>query len=910
RARLVEFKYTKSGRKARVKAIGAPPPRAVKKPSGPLFTPAAPLIKETAPVKWATEDPHRRANITVCDVNGDGAPDVYITMAVQTPGGAGTALLLGNPGGGGWTPAADHPLVGVLQVNAALWGDLDNDGLTDVYLCRTGPNQLWRQVEKGRWQDIAAAAKTAGDSLDTVDGALFDADHDGDLDLFLINADGPNALLNNNRNGTFRPLARDLGLTGNGVPSRSLVTTDLDGDRDVDLVIINARPPHEVYRNERMWRYEKYKGWEAFLSADVAAAAAGDVDADGQVELYTLNASGSLSRWTPGEDGAWKSVSPGGPLPAPTPPGGAPRPWLALADVDGEGAPDLIMTTSDGWLTAAMDKGRLIPLFTAMHGAGPSPLALLASASGPHVLGWTPGRPPHGWPAGENGRRFVSLELSGKEDHSESMRSNASGIGARVAARVGSRWTVTSTFRDHSGPGQGLQPLMVGLGQADKIDFVAIDWSDGVYQTEMDLPAGARRRITETQRQLSSCPVLFAWDGKKHRFVSDILGVGGMGYAVGPGEYASPRPWENLMLPEGLPAPKGGRLILKLTEPMEEATYLDAAGLKAYDLPPGWSMTLDERMGISAPEPTGAPRFYRRVLTPLKAVNDRGRDVTASVIAQDLRAAPAGDLDHRFIGRLQKDHLLTLTFSEVIDAAKGSPMLLADGWVEYPYSQTNFAAWQAGAAYRAPTLEARGPDQAWRVILPQFGYPAGMPRQMSLPLPPLPPGARWIRLRTNQEVYWDRLQIAYAEPCPNVEVHHLPLIAARLERIGFPKRTDGAQRLPHYDYRRRLPFWDVRYMEGYYTRLGPVKELIAEQDNAVAIFGPGDGLQLEFSPAPSPLKPGWTRIHVIETRGWCKDMDLYTLDGETVGPIPFIGKRAARVEKLHQAYNTRFQSGQ
>ena len=37
-----------------------------------------------------------------------------------------------------------------------------------------------------------------------------------------------------------------------------------------------------------------------------------------------------------------------------------------------------------------------------------------------------------------------------------------------------------------------------------------------------------------------------------------------------------------------------------------------------------------------------------------------------------------------------------------------------------------------------------------------------MPRRMSLPLGTLPPGATAIRLQTTQEIYWDRLAIAYA----------------------------------------------------------------------------------------------------------------------------------------------------
>jgi len=44
-----------------------------------------------------------------------------------------------------------------------------------------------------------------------------------------------------------------------------------------------------------------------------------------------------------------------------------------------------------------------------------------------------------------------------------------------------------------------------------------------------------------------------------------------------------------------------------------------------------------------------------------------------------------------------------------------------DGWIEYPYAQTLFAAWQAGAAYRAPTIDARGADGRWRLLRREFG---------------------------------------------------------------------------------------------------------------------------------------------------------------------------------------------
>ena len=291
------------------------------------------------------------------------------------------------------------------------------------------------------------------------------------------------------------------------------------------------------------------------------------------------------------------------------------------------------------------------------------------------------------------------------------------------------------------------------------------------------------------------------------------------------------------MLPPGV-APRDGRMLFKIGEPMEEAAYLDAARLVAYDLPPGWSMTLDERMGILGPEPTGRPVFSRRVVAPVRAVNERGEDVTDTIVAADLRAAPVGVLDHRFIGRLADHHVVTLTFAEPLEELGDELVLIADGWVEYPYSSTMFAAWQAGAGLRAPTLSARRTDGSWTDVMVEFGYPAGMPRQMSVPLPELPPGTRDLRLATNQEIYWDRLLVAAAEEAPEVEVRRLQLVAARVESPGFARRTTGPQRLPHYDWARRAPLWDTRYQVGFYTAIGDALELVAAADDAVAIFGP------------------------------------------------------------------------
>jgi tetratricopeptide (TPR) repeat protein len=890
-AHLVEFKYTRMGALSEVVALDAPVTRPVAAPAGPVFT-------EPVELGRAAIEPGREPNVTVCDIDNDGAVDLFVAGATGGESPFRNVVMLARDSR--FEIAADHALARVDNVNTALWGDIDNDGLTDVYLCRRGPNQLWRHLEGGSWEDITAATGTGGGDFDTVDGALFDADHDGDLDIFAVNSDTLNELYNNNRDGTFRPLAGEAGLTGDRRPSRSLVVADLDADLDADLIVIHAEPPHEVFSNELLWEYRQAAGWGAFVAADIVAAVAGDTDADGRIELYTVDQGGTLSSWRPDAHGQWTPA-----LLASGPPASAAAPRLALADVNGDGALDLVTSNDGGWRVISTLDGT--ELFTAEHGGTNWTLAALEPSRGPSMVSTEPTGGVVVWPPGPGRLPFAAVQLSGREDDANSIRSNASGIGARLVIRAGSRWTVVDTLRSDSGPGQSLQPLLLGLGDAPLIDFVTIDWSDGVLQTELDLAPGPVHAIAETQRQLSSCPVLFAWDGQGYAFVTDVLGVGGVGYSVGPGEYTTPRPWERVMLPSSV-VPRDGRLLLALGEPMEETTYLDAARMTAYDVPPGWSMTLDERMGILGPEPTGRPVFFRRAATPVLAVDERGEDVTETLIAADLRAAPVGPLDQRFIGRLADEHVVTITFAEPLDALGEDLVLVADGWLEYPYSSTMFAAWQAGADYRAPTLSARRADGTWIPLLEQFGYPAGMPRRMSVPLPNLPPGTRELRVATNQEIYWDRLVVVAAESQPEVVQRQLPLVAARVESPGFAHRTTGPQRLPHYDWARRAPLWDTRFQVGYFTAFGDALELVAATDDAVAIFGPGEAVHLEFEAPSGGPPPGWTRVHVLETDGWCKDMDLFTRDGRTVDPLPARGRESSVPERLHAKYNTRYVS--
>ena len=109
-------------------------------------------------------------------------------------------------------------------------GDVDGDGLEDVYVCQAGglPNRLLRQQEDGTVVDIAPGAGV--DFLDPSRGVLIlDLDNDGDQDIAMATASLVLVLENDGRARFERrahlPFAQ----------IHSLAAADYDGDGDLDL---------------------------------------------------------------------------------------------------------------------------------------------------------------------------------------------------------------------------------------------------------------------------------------------------------------------------------------------------------------------------------------------------------------------------------------------------------------------------------------------------------------------------------------------------------------------------------------------------------------------------------------------------------------------------------------------------
>ena len=252
------------------------------------------------------------AGACAADYDNDGDVDFY--LLTSKPGALNA--LQRNEGRDVFVDVAAE--AGVAAVNggdglsmACLFADVDNDGDQDLFVASYGRNRLFQNDGAGHFAEIGLAAgmRETGNSSSAL---FFDYDGDGYLDLLVgryfpydmrqltttavlqtsfdsARNGAPNLLYHNNHDGTFTEVGHRLGVDDTGW-TLALGAGDLDDDGDLDVYVANDYGPDKLYRNNGDGTFTDVTRDAIGVDGDAGMNVdMGDFDGDGRLDIYVTN---------------------------------------------------------------------------------------------------------------------------------------------------------------------------------------------------------------------------------------------------------------------------------------------------------------------------------------------------------------------------------------------------------------------------------------------------------------------------------------------------------------------------------------------------------------------------------------------------------------------------------------------
>lgn len=137
----------------------------------------------------------------------------------------------------------------LLNGSGVTTGDVDGDGLVDIYFCGLGTdNVLYKNLGRWKFENITDRAGVAHSGNYSTGAVFADMDGDSDMDLLVSTLGGVNTCYFNNGNGVFD--RKEVFLRGYGSTSLAVADVDLDGDLDVYVVNYKKVPARNIFRSE------------------------------------------------------------------------------------------------------------------------------------------------------------------------------------------------------------------------------------------------------------------------------------------------------------------------------------------------------------------------------------------------------------------------------------------------------------------------------------------------------------------------------------------------------------------------------------------------------------------------------------------------------------------------------------
>jgi len=397
--------------------------------------------------------------------------------------------LFHNNGNGSFTRVTTGPIANYTgRAFGASWGDYDNDGKLDLYVC-TGwyqNNLLFHNEGSGNFTQVTAGV-IVNDPGWTTACSWFDYDRDGWLDLFAVNQNNNyNFLYHNNGNGTFTKITNSV-LVNTQNWARGVAVGDFDNNGWPDVYINSYQgQPDQLFRNLNGIFYGAN---DAILDHSWGSGAVfGDYDNDGFLDLFVTNHNSPNALYHNSGNGTTFTRVTSGPG-ADTGPLSFGCVWL---DYNNDGKLDLYVSNfgSNAFLYMNLGNGNFSRVTSEiitndlMYGIGNSSADINmdgkvdlfscnngSGTSHPNLLYLN---------TCQNSGNYIGIKLKGCMP--QPGYSNKSGIGARINVYAGG----VKYIRDVTG-GQGYHSESslwqnVGIGNANTIDSIVINWPSSKIQ--------------------------------------------------------------------------------------------------------------------------------------------------------------------------------------------------------------------------------------------------------------------------------------------------------------------------------------------------------------------------------------------------------------------------------------------
>ena len=264
------------------------------------------------------------------DYDGNGELDIYLIQAGPLPGSQSSEQLLNQlfrqDPDGSFTDVTSESGLGDTGYGTGLAvGDIDNDGLLDLYVTNDGPDALYHNQGGGMFRNVTQQAGITGNFW-SASAAFCDYDNDGFLDLYVTryvrfdpskqctSSDGSpdycspqsygyesDVLYRNEGTGSFTDVSRTAGLHGVEAPGLGVVCADFNLDGLMDFYVSNDGEANQLWENQGRGKFIDQAFFNGSAMNEFGQAEAGmgiglgDADGDGDLDLFLTHLTGQTN---------------------------------------------------------------------------------------------------------------------------------------------------------------------------------------------------------------------------------------------------------------------------------------------------------------------------------------------------------------------------------------------------------------------------------------------------------------------------------------------------------------------------------------------------------------------------------------------------------------------------------------